>query len=166
MFQIFRPHHRLESVTLLTVERLAQWNIHSLLLDVDSTLKKYGAAELTPEIAEWIDEMKRQKIGLCLVSNGGGRRIGAFAQSIDLPYVAPAMKPLARGCLQAMKMMNFDPQTTAMVGDQIFADIAAARLAGIQSILIRPIMPELEPFWTRIKRPFEKLFSTACGFFG
>lgn len=166
MFQIFRPHHRLESVTLLTAERLTQWNIRSLLLDVDSTLKKYGAAELAPEVAEWLNEMKRQNVGLCLVSNGGSRRIGAFAESIELPFVAPALKPFARGCLRAMKMMDFDPKTTAMVGDQIFADVAAARLTGIQSILIRPIMPELEPFWTRIKRPFEKLFTVTTGFFG
>lgn len=166
MFHIFRPHHRLESVTQLTAEQLAQWNIRSLLLDVDSTLKKYGVSELSPEVSEWINEMKRLNFGLCLVSNGGNRRIRAFADSIGLPYVAPAFKPFARGCLKAMKMMNFDPKTTAMVGDQIFADVAAARLTGIQSILIRPIMPELEPFWTRIKRPFEKLFTVTTGFFG
>ena len=46
---------------------------------------------------------------------------------------------------------------TAMVGDQLFADIAAARLAGLTAILVRPIHPEEEHWFTRIKRPPEKL---------
>ena len=157
MLRIFRPHYRLESVTQLTIEQLERWNLQSLLLDVDSTLKKYGTPELSLEVSGWLDEMKSHQIGLCIVSNGAARRIGPFAKSIGLPFIAPAMKPLAVGCRKAMRQQNFDPKTTAMVGDQIFADIAAARLAKITGILIKPISPELEPLWTRIKRPFEKM---------
>ena len=39
-----------------------------------------------------------------------------------------------------------------MVGDQIFADVMAGRLAGIRSILVDPIHPEEEPWFTRLKR--------------
>jgi len=155
--KLFRPHYRLETVTQLTVERLADWNIRSLLLDVDSTLKHYGAVELAPEVIVWLETMKSEGIGLCLVSNGATHRIGVFAESIGVPFVAPALKPFPYGCRKAIRQMNFDPQTTAMVGDQLFADIAAARLAGITAILVEPISPELEPLWTRIKRPFEKM---------
>jgi len=157
MFQLFRPHYRLDSVTQLTVEQLEQWGIRSLLLDVDSTLKKYGVTELAPEVVAWLETMKSEGIGLCLVSNGAARRIGPFAESLGIPFVAPALKPLPRGCRKAIRLMDFDPQTTAMVGDQLFADVAAARLAGITAILIKPISPELEPLWTRIKRPFERM---------
>ena len=126
-------------------------------MDVDSTLKHYGAPELTPEVIAWLETMKSGGIGLCLVSNGAARRIGAFAESIGVSFVAPALKPFPYGCRKAIQQMNFDPQATAMVGDQLFADIAAARLAGITAILVEPISPELEPLWTRIKRPFEKM---------
>ena len=157
MFQLFRPHYRLEEVTQLTVEQLEHWKIRSLLLDVDSTLKRYGAPELAPDVVAWLETMKSEGIGLCIVSNGSARRIGPFARSLGIPFIAPALKPLGRGCRKAMRQMNFVPQTTAMVGDQLFADVVAARLAGITAILIKPISPELEPFWTRIKRPFEKM---------
>ena len=157
--KIFRPHYRLESVSHLTVELLKNWGIRSLLLDVDSTLKHYGATELTPDVAAWLETMKSEGIGLCLVSNGSAHRIGLFAESVGIPFVAPAFKPFPIGCRKAMRQMNFDPQTTAMVGDQLFADITAARLAGITAIHIMPISPELEPIWTRIKRPFEKIIS-------
>ena len=44
---------------------------------------------------------------------------------------------------------------TAMVGDQVFADVMAGRLAGVFTILVRPIHPEDEPWFTRWKRPWE-----------
>ncbi len=157
MFQIFRPHYRLDSVLRMTPEWLSEVGLSSLLLDVDSTLKAYRNEAFSEEILNWLAEMKRSGIGLCLVSNGHGGRIGRLAESLDLPFVAPAFKPLAIGCKRAMLKMSFDPKSTAMVGDQVFADIAAANLAGITAILIEPIRPEQEPLWTRIKRPLERL---------
>ena len=43
-----------------------------------------------------------------------------------------------------------------MVGDQVFADILAGRLAGLKTILVDPIHPEEEPWFTRLKRPPER----------
>ena len=39
-----------------------------------------------------------------------------------------------------------------MVGDQLFADILAGRLAGLTTFLVEPIHPEEEPWFTRLKR--------------
>jgi predicted HAD superfamily phosphohydrolase YqeG len=52
--------------------------------------------------------------------------------------------------------MGFDQKSTAMVGDQVFADILAGKFAGIFTILVTPIHPEEERWYTRIKRPVEK----------
>jgi len=159
MFSLFRPHYRLDEVSQLTIERLRHWGLRSLLLDVDSTLKPYGVAEPTPDVTAWLETMKSENVGLCLVSNGSAHRIGPFAKSIGVSFVAPAIKPLPYGCRKAMRQMNFAPQTTALVGDQLFADVAAARLAGMIAILVKPISPELEPFWTRMKRPLERIIN-------
>ncbi len=43
-----------------------------------------------------------------------------------------------------------------MVGDQLFADVVSGRLAGLACILVRPIHPEQEPWFTRMKRPLER----------
>ena len=45
-----------------------------------------------------------------------------------------------------------------MVGDQIFADVMAGKLGFLKTVLVTPIHPELEPLFTRVKRPFEKIF--------
>ena len=156
LLKIFRPDYAFEQVTDLTTQKLQELGLTNLLLDVDCTLKSYRSSEVSPEVRKWLDELKKNGTGLCIISNGRGRRISAFAESLGIPFVAPAMKPSARGCLKAMKTHGFDPEKTAMVGDQIFADIWAGHRAKIRDILITPIRPEEEPWFAQIKRPFEK----------
>ncbi|MEA1952706.1 MAG: YqeG family HAD IIIA-type phosphatase [Planctomycetota bacterium] len=153
---IFSPNLAVESVLDLSRERLLELGLDTLLLDVDCTLKEYRSESVSPAIRDWLDELRAAGVGLCLVSNGRGKRIGRLAESLDMPYIAGACKPLPFGLNSAIRKMDFDRTRTAMVGDQIFADIMAARLAGIFSILVEPISPEQEPWFTRAKRPLER----------
>jgi len=130
--------------------------IDAVLSDVDCTLKRYRAETILPEAAEWLAELRSAGLGVCLVSNGVGRRIGRLADDLAVAYVAPALKPLPFGCRKAVRQMGFDPKRTAMVGDQLFADVWAGRLAGLKTILVDPIHPEDEPWFTRLKRPLER----------
>ena len=157
MLHIFTPHYRVERVEQLTPNQLEAWGVKSLLLDVDCTLKAYSQTDVSPEVATWIHKLQGVDIGLCLVSNGRGERITRFAQRVGLPHVALAMKPLPTGLRRAIRQMQFASHETAMVGDQVFADIMAARLAGVISIWVEPIRPEEEPWFTRMKRPAERL---------
>jgi HAD superfamily phosphatase (TIGR01668 family) len=157
VFHPFTPHVRIESVTELSPARLRELGLDALLLDVDCTLKRYRAEEVTPEVAAWLEALRAAGVGLCLVSNGRGPRIGRFAATLDLPFVSGALKPLPFGCRRAVRQQGFDRARTAIVGDQIFADIVAGRLAGLRTILVRPIHPEEEPWFTRLKRPLERM---------
>src|SRR3990172_2674058 len=157
MFRLLVPHLQVESVLDLTVERLRELELSALLLDVDCTLKRYRADCVSAEVAAWLDGLRAAGIGMCLLSNGLGKRIGRFAETLDLPFVAKAGKPLPFGCRAAIRKMGFDRRRTAIVGDQLFADVMAGRLAGVTSILVRPIRPEEEPWFTRLKRPVERL---------
>ena len=155
MLQLIAPHLRIDRVEQLTLDRLGELQLDALLLDVDCTLKPYHDEEVSPEVAVWLAELRRGGIGLCLVSNGRGARIRRFAERLELPFVATAMKPFPFGCRSAARKLGFPLPRTAMVGDQLFADVIAARLAGLISILVRPIRPEDEPWFTRSKRPLE-----------
>ena len=152
----FAPQYRFESVLQLTPEVLRQLGIEALLLDVDGTLKRYRAPEVPAEMVAWIDALRASGVGLCLVSNGLAARIGVVAAQLKLPFVAKALKPLPRGCRRALRETGLPAERTAMVGDQLLADIPAARLAGLISILVEPIHPEEEPWFTRLKRPLER----------
>ena len=157
----FSPQIHVKSVTHLTPDFLFGNGVKYLLLDVDCTLKRYTQTELEPFCADWLEQMRNENIGICLVSNGKPGRISVFANKYNLPFCAMALKPFPFGLLRAIKEQNWDRTQTAMVGDQIYADIMAANFARIVSILVDPIHPEEEPWFTRLKRPFEHPFRKA-----
>ena len=153
---LIRPTFHVERVEELTLERLREWQLRSLLLDVDCTLTRYRRREVAPSVAAWIEQLRSDGVGLCLVSNGLGHRIHEFAQRLGLPWVSRAMKPLPFGIWSAMRRVNALRSETAIVGDQLFADVLAGRLARVRTILVRPIHPEEEPWFTRLKRGPER----------
>jgi HAD superfamily phosphatase (TIGR01668 family) len=156
MWRLVRPDLRIDSVLELDLPRLGSLNLDALLLDVDCTLKDYRAEELVPGVTEWLQRLRAAGIGLCLVSNGRAARIRRLADTLQLPVVCQACKPLPFGCRAGVRRLGTDRHRTAIVGDQLFADILAGRLAGLTCILVRPIHPEQERWFTRIKRPLER----------
>ena len=156
MLRIITPDIQVDSVLDLDTQRLRRLGLDALLLDVDCTLKTYRAEEVPPEVVDWLGQLRRDGIGLCLISNGRGGRIGRVAEQLDLPFVAKACKPFPFGCRRALRKMGFERGRTAMVGDQLFADVMAGRLTGLYTILVRPLHPEQEPWFTRMKRPLER----------
>ena len=156
MFNWLQPNLILNSVADITPELLQKYGLQSLLLDVDSTLKRYRATEIPAENVRWIKSLQAAGIRLCILSNGRKHRIRPIAEQIGIPFIALAMKPSPFGCRAAIKTMEFDLKSTAMVGDQVFADILAGKFARIFTILVMPIHPEEERWYTRIKRPLEK----------
>lgn len=148
------PDYYLSSATLLNSAFLKSREIEGLLLDIDGTLKDFSAASVPASVVSWMRELQRDGIRLCLLSNGRKERIGRLAAELDLPYVAEAMKPMPAGCRRGLEVLGLPARKVAVVGDQIFADVMAGRLARLFTVLVRPTS-RVEPWFTRLKRPFE-----------
>ncbi len=155
MLKFIMPHLRLARIVDLTSQRLRELEIEHLLLDMDCTLKDYHAAAVGDEVIEWARRLQAEGITLCILSNGRAGRIAPLAASMGAPFVAKAFKPLPFGCRRAVAHLGLDPRRTAVVGDQVFADIMAGRWAGLFTILVVPTSPA-EPWFTRLKRPLER----------
>jgi uncharacterized protein len=155
MLSLLRPHLRLGSVLQLQVQHLRALELDGLLLDIDCTLKEYHATEIESPICEWLRLLRFEGIRLCLLSNGRIKRIEPLAQRLGIPFVAGAFKPLPYGCRVALHQLGLHPSRAALVGDQVFADVLAGRLAGLFTILVTPLGQQ-EPWFTRVKRPFER----------
>lgn len=155
MLRLFRPDLQVHSVLDLPVSRLRDMQLHTLLLDVDCTLKDYGSSAFCDGVPQWIEAVLAASIRLCLVSNGRRQRIERLARPYGLAYVPRALKPMPFGCWEAMRQLAVPKFGTAMVGDQLFADVLAGRLAGLFTILVTPTTT-VEPWFTRIKRPLER----------
>ena len=157
MLNFLFPNYRFDCITQIHRKWLKQKEIYAILLDVDCTLKYYRSTTVLPEIATWLERKQKQGFQFCLLSNGRQHRIRLMAEELGLPFLAPAYKPFPSSCQRAMRMLYLDPQYTALIGDQVFTDVVAANLAGIRSILVKPLRPQEEPLFARVKRPFERL---------
>lgn len=155
MIRYVTPHLYLESVLDLDPAQLRERGIDGLLLDVDCTLKDHRVNCFSEPVVAWVKKLQAAGMKLCIVSNGLPHRIGPLAEMLGVPFVAQALKPLPRGCRAALEKLDLPAERVAVVGDQLFADILAGRLAGLYTILVRPTTPD-EPWFTRLKRPLER----------
>jgi HAD superfamily phosphatase (TIGR01668 family) len=155
MLTLLTPDLQLDSILELGVTQLRALGIKGLLLDVDCTLKDYKASTFPANVVAWVAQVQEAGVRLCLLSNGKPHRIEPLAKSLGVDYVAHALKPFPFGCRAGLRKLSLPPEQTAVVGDQIFADILAGRLAGMRTILVRPTT-NVEPWFTRLKRPLER----------
>ena len=77
---------------------------------------------------------------------------------MGVAFYAKARKPLPAGYRRAIQQMGGQPARTLMLGDQLLTDILGASLAGLDSVLLRPISLAQEFRWTYVNRRIEKLF--------
>jgi HAD superfamily phosphatase (TIGR01668 family) len=155
MLSLIAPDLQIDNVLELTVDRVRSLQLDGLLLDMDCTLKDYHDRHCSTAVLQWIHTLSSSGINLCILSNAKPEQLLPFVEGIGIPFVAKAFKPLPFGCHTGVRKLQLPPRRTAMVGDQLFSDVLAGRLAGLFTILVRPTSLE-EPWFTRIKRPMER----------
>lgn len=153
---VFLPNLILKDVTCIDTELLNKNGIKGLILDVDNTLTTHGSQEVEENILTWLAFMKKQNIGLVIVSNNTFDRISPFAQKIGLEFVAMGLKPLTSGLSKAQARLNLKKNEIAIVGDQIYTDIVGGNLKGFFTILVTPFKVEGKLFF-KIKRKLESM---------
>ncbi|MEM9137007.1 MAG: YqeG family HAD IIIA-type phosphatase [Cyanobacteria bacterium P01_F01_bin.42] len=127
------------AVTLLTPELLQEYQIQGLIFDVDDTLVSSRTREMSPEVCQWVQDLK-SLVKVVLVSNNLKRaRIRRIAKKLDVPYYFGARKPSRRSLKKALAVMDLQPQQAAMVGDRLFTDVIAGNRLGMVSILVEPV---------------------------
>lgn len=154
---LFYPTLYCRRITDVTAEDLRRMGVCAILLDVDNTLTIHDAPDLTDEVKAWLATMKAEGFSLVVVSNNKPERVAPFAEKIGLAFQAHAHKPLPSGYRKAAEMMGVAKGECVAIGDQIFTDILGANLAGMKSILLEPIQPEVEQKFIVFKRKFERI---------
>lgn len=155
MFEAYYPDIILNSIKEIDKNFLNKHSIKGLILDIDNTLVAMHIKEADESLVEWIKEMKKNKIELCIVSNASLKRVSLFNEKIQIHAIHRANKPSIKGFLRAAEIMKLKPSQIAMVGDQLFTDIRGGNKAGMKTILVKPIDPK-EILFVRLKRIPEK----------
>jgi len=155
MMHLLTPHLQLANVHEINGEMLRSLGVEGLLVDLDCTLKDYYETEIPDSMVAWVESIKRVDVAVCMLTNGTAARVEPLAARLGILCVPWATKPLTRGVRAALQKIGLDRTRVALVGDQIFADVLAGRLAGVFTILVKPTTTR-EPWITRIKRPLER----------
>lgn len=158
---IFYPYYSTKRAYDLTPHLLQSMKIKALLLDVDNTLTTHGNPVPDEKILDWLEIMKKSGIALMILSNNTHERVKPFAARLGLLFESSGAKPLPKGFRRCCERLGLPKSEVAIVGDQLFTDIAGANLFGMKSILVEPI--ELETgllFFVKrvIERPILKAY--------
>ena len=149
------PDEYLPSAYQIDYEGLYQTGFRGLIYDIDNTLVPHGEPADDRAIALFA-HLKELGFDCVLISNNKEPRVKAFAHRVKARYIFKAGKPKPGNYRRAMEMMHTGCSNTVFIGDQLFTDVAGAKLAGIYSILVEPIHPK-EEIQIVIKRYFEKI---------
>lgn len=154
---LFKPKIWINSVLDIDRDFLEKHGIKALVLDLDNTLSMHGNQEPEKGVMRWLDDMRSLGVKMTVVSNNTSKRVTPLANKLGLPFCANGCKPLTFGISRAIRQMDVDKRSTAVVGDQIFTDVVGGNLKGAITILVEPF--HLEKTWTfRLKRRAESLF--------
>ena len=142
-FSDLYPTKEEASAYLIPYESYYALGKRGIIYDIDNTLVMHGAPADKRSI-ELFEKLRFIGFKTILLSNNRDERVKPFAEAVGSPYIYKAGKPGKRGYLEAMRMMSTVPETTLLVGDQIFTDVWGANRCGIETILTSPIDPREE----------------------
>jgi uncharacterized protein len=156
---VLRPDVQVERVSDVSTELLRTLGIEGVLLDLDDTIVASDAALPTSEVEAWLRDLLRSGIKVVILSNGERGRVRDLSQRLGVSAFALVGKPLWFAFRRGLRALGTPRHATAMVGDQLFTDVFGANVAGLTSILVRPLTPGKLPH-TRLARRLERLILT------
>lgn len=161
---LFTPGRYVASVDRIDLSDLWERGFRAILLDRDNTLVPRDSNRAPVEVRAWLDRARELGFDLCMVSNNWhGDQVRRSASELGLDAISHAMKPAPFALRAALRRVGAEPSRAVMVGDQLYTDVAAANLAGVTPILVRP-QATSDLWYTRIFRIFERraLRGLAC----
>lgn len=152
---IFLPDLFLESIYNIDLQKLSNNNIKGLILDVDNTLVAQYIKSPDKKLIDWVNNNRNNNIKMCIVSNGSPKRVQEFNKELNLPIISKAKKPLKKGFLKALEIMDLNKNEVAVVGDQLLTDVLGGNRLNMFTILVKRIDSK-EEVLVQMKRYIEK----------
>jgi HAD superfamily phosphatase (TIGR01668 family) len=145
--------------TIYDIEMKQLWDsgIRGIITDLDNTLVGAKDPLATPELIEWLKQVKLIGFNVVIVSNNRRPRVSAFAEPISIPFIYRAKKPTNVSFHRAMKLLGTSSKQTAVIGDQMLTDVLGGNRMGLYTILVQPISIRDEGIFTKFNRRIEKL---------
>jgi len=153
LISFFKPSLFVDSVLDIDKSVINNPKIKLILLDIDNTIIQYKRTKMQDCFMQWLISVSASK-KIILVTNNSKKRVKSIAELKSFNYICRAYKPLPFCYLRTVKNSKIKKDEAIIIGDQIFDDILGGNLAGIYTVLVKPIEME-KAYRIRIKRYFE-----------
>ncbi|MED4604429.1 YqeG family HAD IIIA-type phosphatase [Paenibacillus validus] len=150
------PREQVNSIYELELDTLWKQGYRGIITDLDNTLVGAKAPFATPELIEWLKVVGQIGFQVVIVSNNQRTRVTKFAEPLSLPFIYRAKKPTHASFRKALNMMRLEAGQTIVIGDQMLTDVLGGNRLGLYTVLVRPISPTDEGFFTKVNRTLEK----------
>ena len=156
MGRLFSPNRYVASVDRIDLAELVAQGKRAILLDRDNTLVPRDAATVPAAVTAWLDDARSKGFKLCMVSNNWDRdQVMRSSCELNLEAISHAMKPAPFAVRVALRRLGVKPQEAVLIGDQLYTDVWAGNLAGVDTILVKP-QTTVDLWYTQIFRIFER----------
>ncbi|MBT2677415.1 YqeG family HAD IIIA-type phosphatase [Bacillus sp. ISL-35] len=155
MLKHFLPDQHVKNIFEIDPDSLKEKGVKGIITDLDNTLVEWDRPTATPKLIEWFDNMRRNEILITIVSNNNEKRVRAFSDPLQIPFIFQARKPMTRAFNKALKQMGLRKEETVVIGDQLLTDVLGGNRSGFHTILVVPVA-QTDGFVTRFNRKVER----------
>ncbi len=136
---LFSPDYYYTDVLAVDLDRLTEDGVEALLVDLDNTLLPRDSEDVPDDLRAWATSVDEHGFRMCLISNNWHERVQGVADELGLPMVSKAVKPLPFAFRKGLGILDVSARQAAVVGDQLFTDIAGGNLIGARTVLVEPL---------------------------
>ncbi|TET54723.1 MAG: YqeG family HAD IIIA-type phosphatase [Actinobacteria bacterium] len=139
MIKWLTPDAYYDSIYAINIDDLSKQGIEGIIIDLDNTLIPRDKKDTPSRLIEWLDNIEKNDLRLCVVSNNKHSRGKAISEKINRPVVSMARKPSRSAFKKALDILKTPEDKTVVIGDQIFTDVMGGRRMGLKTILVVPL---------------------------
>ena len=145
----FLPTWKTDAVTQIQADFLKAQGISLLMLDFDNTIVPYTTDVPTAAVSQWLGQMQKSGLTVCVVSNSRNDRVPAFCKAYGIDCITHAKKPFSKGIRQCLDCYQIPANQAVLVGDQIYTDTLGGGCAGVRTILVKAI--DNHTIWLKLR---------------
>lgn len=127
-----------------------------ILIDLDNTIADYETPNASEEVKLLFRQIKDLGFVIVIITNNSVKRVLKFGDDLEVDTIHRLAKPMTYKICKQLKKHSFKKEEIVWIGDQIMTDIKCANRLKISSILVDPIKPQTEHWYTLINRKIEK----------
>ena len=145
------PFCHAKNIYEVNLDFFVKQGVRYLFIDLDNTLDSYKCEKPSKRVIDLRNTLEKNGIEIIITSNNTGKRVGKYANTLNVRFISSIGKPFAAGLNKNIKKLGLRKEDIILIGDQTTTDISSANGAHLKNVLTDKIVKEDQPT-TRINR--------------